>query len=146
MLDIYPWQYEQMQSLWSMCKQKRLPHALLFSGPEGIGLKQFTLSFAMKILCQSKDNQSKVACGKCKSCELFEARSHPELKVILPKEKGKLIRVDQVRELIDYVSFKSFSGSIKIGIINPADAMNRNTANALLKTLEEPPAQSMLIY
>ena len=145
MLDIYPWQYEQMQRLSSMCQQKRLPHALLFSGLEGIGLKQFTLSFAMKILCISKDNQSKVACGKCKSCELFKAKSNPDLKLILPEEKGKLIKVDQVRELIDYVSFKSFLGGIKIVIINPADAMNRSTANALLKTLEEPPTQSMLI-
>ena len=145
MLDIYPWQYEQMQRLSSMSQQKRLPHALLFSGPEGIGLKQFTLSFVMKILCISKDNQSKVACGKCKSCELFKAKSHPDLKLILPEEKSKMIKVDQVRELINYVSFKSFSGDLKIVIISPADAMNRSTANALLKTLEEPPIQSMLI-
>jgi len=145
MLDIYPWQHEQMQRLSSMCKLKRLPHALLFSGPEGIGLKQFALSFAMKTLCLSKDNPSNVACGKCKSCELFEAKSHPDLKLILPEEKRKTIGIDQIRELINYVSFKSFSGDIKIVIINPADSMTRNGANTLLKTLEEPPIQSMLI-
>lgn len=145
MLEIYPWQHDQIQRLSAMYRQKRLPHALLFSGPEGIGLKQFTLSFAMFILCLSKDYQSEIACGQCQSCVLFKAKSHPDLKLIEPEEKGKMIKVDQVRELIEYVSFKSFSGDIKIVIIKPADAMNRNTANALLKTLEEPPAQSMLI-
>ena len=54
MLDIYSWQYEQMERLSSMCQQERLPHALLFSGPEGIGLKQFTFSFAMKIFMYIK--------------------------------------------------------------------------------------------
>ena len=89
MLDIYPWQYEQMQRLSSMHQQKRLPHALLFSGPEGIGLKQFTLSFVMKILCTSNDNQSNVACGKCKSCELFKASCACSVNFSDPKTIGR---------------------------------------------------------
>ena len=145
MIDIYPWQQEEMKRLSAMHQKGRLPHALLFTGPEGIGLEDFTLVFTMRALCQSNNVNLEHACGDCKSCELFKAKSHPDLKLILPEEKGKMIRVDQVRELINYVSFKSFSGNIKIVIINPADAMNRSTANALLKTLEEPPTQSMLI-
>ena len=145
MIEIFPWQTEQMQRLLLMHQQNRLPHALLFSGPRGIGLKRFALVFVMRTLCLSNSGQLEIACGHCKSCELFKGKSHPDLKFIEPEENGKMVKVNQIRELIEYVSFKSFSGDTKIVIIKSADTMNRSTANALLKTLEEPPAQSKLI-
>ena len=144
-MDAYPWQQEQMKRLTAIIQQKRMPHALLLSGPEGIGLKRFALVFAKQVLCPSKNSSTDLACEKCKSCNLFDAKSHPDLKLIEPEIAGKAIKIEQIRELINYVSFKSFSGDIKIVIIKPADAMNRNTANALLKTLEEPPSQSAVI-
>lgn len=149
MLEIYPWQEKQKQRLLKMQKQQRFPHALLLTGPEGIGLKQFSLTFAMQILCLNK-GQDQVnknpdnACGNCQSCQLFLAGSHPDLLIIEPEEEGKQVKIDQIRELIEYVTLKSFSRNHKIAIIKAADAMNRSTANALLKTLEEPPSQSML--
>lgn len=144
MLNIYPWQETQKQRLLELQKQDRFPHALLLCGPEGIGLNQFAQTFAMQMLCLSKDTASENACGNCQSCLLFNAGSHPDVSIIEPEEKGKQIKIAQIRELIKYVTLKSFSEKIKIAIIEPADAMNRATANALLKTLEEPPSQSML--
>lgn len=142
MLENYPWQEKQKQRLLEMQKQQRFPHALLLTGPEGIGLTQFSLTFAMQMLCLNEEQDH--VCGKCQSCQLFLAGSHPDLLIIEPEEEGKQVKIDQIRELIEYVTLKSFSGHYKIAIIKAADAMNRATANALLKTLEEPPSQSML--
>ncbi len=144
MMEIYPWQKSQWQRLLEIQRQNRLPHAMLLCGPEGIGLKHFAQTFAMQLLCLSKNIDSECACGTCQSCQLFIAGTHPDLTTIEPEEQGKQIKIAQIRELIDYVALKSFSGDLKIVIIEPADAMNRATANALLKTLEEPPSQSML--
>ena len=144
-MNIYPWQQHQWQRLAEMQQHNRLPHALLLCGPEGIGLQQFAQAFAMQRLCLSKDNTSKSACTTCQSCQLFLAGNHPDLSIIEAEEAGKQIKIAQIRELIEYVALKSFSGNMKIAIIVGADAMNRATSNALLKTLEEPPEQSMLL-
>jgi DNA polymerase III subunit delta' len=143
-MSIYPWQEKQKRRLLELQQQDRFPHALLLCGPDGIGLNQFAQTFAMQMLCLSKEIDSEIACGTCQSCQLFTAGSHPDLSLIEPEEEGKQIKIAQIRELIEYVTLKSFSGNLKIVIIEPADAMNRATANALLKTLEEPPSQSML--
>ncbi|MCG8379824.1 MAG: hypothetical protein MI865_10175, partial [Proteobacteria bacterium] len=87
----------------------------------------------------------KQACGTCQSCQLYMAGNHPDKLMIEPEDSGKQIKIAQIRELIEYVSLKSFSGNTKVAILDPAEAMNRATANALLKTLEEPPPQSMLL-
>jgi len=144
MTSIYPWQNKQWQRIIEMQAQDRLPHAILLCGPEGIGLKQFAQTIAMQLLCLSKNPETNSACGSCQSCQLYNAGNHPDLNIIEPEETGKQLKIAQVRELIEYVALKSFSGKQKIAIIEPADAMNRATANALLKTLEEPPSQSML--
>ena len=144
MLKIYPWQEKQKHRLLEMQKQSRFPHALLLTGPEGIGLDTFAQTFAMQMLCLNKGLDPDNACGTCQSCQLFMAGTHPDLLLIEPEEEGKQLKIDQIRELIEYVTLKSFSGDFKIAIIKKADAMNRATANALLKTLEEPPSQSML--
>ncbi len=144
MLSPYPWQESQWQQLQSARSQGRLSHALLLNGPEGIGLEQFAYSLAASLLCKSRQANSS-ACGICKSCLLFQAGNHPDLVNIEPEEKGKQIKVDGIRQLIDYIHMKSHFAEYKLAIINPAEAMNRSAANSLLKTLEEPPANSMLI-
>jgi DNA polymerase-3 subunit delta' len=144
MTDIYPWQQKQWQRLLEMQQQERFPHAMLLCGPDGIGLEQFAESFAKQMLCQSKGIDPNNACGSCQSCQLYAAGSHPDISIIEPEEEGKQLKIAQIRELIEYVTLKSFSGNLKIAIIKSAEAMNRATANALLKTLEEPPSQSML--
>ncbi len=144
MLELYPWQKKAWQQLMAMLEQQRMPHGLLISGNKGTGLQHLANCLSMRLLCL-EPGDSEIACGRCQSCQLFQAGSHPDIKLLEPEEEGKQIRIAQVRELIEYVSLKSFSSRNKIAILHPADAMNRATANALLKTLEEPPEQSMLI-
>jgi DNA polymerase III subunit delta' len=144
MLSPYPWQSSQWQQLQAAQAQGRLSHALLLSGPEGIGLEQFAYSLAARLLCQDKQNKQ-TACGKCKSCLLFQAGNHPDLFNIQPEEKGRQIKVDAIRQLIDYIHMKSQYNEYKLAIISPAEAMNRSAANSLLKTLEEPPPSSLLL-
>ncbi|MDX1519547.1 MAG: DNA polymerase III subunit delta' [Gammaproteobacteria bacterium] len=142
-MTVYPWQVSRWEQLMSAVASNRLPHALLLEGPPGIGLSVFARTLAERLLCQNPGAGS--ACGNCNDCAMVSGGSHPDLVSIEPEEAGKQIRVDQVRELIDFIQLKSHSGRFKIAIIDPADAMNRSTANALLKTLEEPPGQSLLI-
>jgi DNA polymerase III subunit delta' len=144
MLNPYPWQESQWQQLRAAHAQGRLSHALLLTGPEGIGLEQFSYSLAARLLC--KDIQSnQTACGLCKPCILFQAGNHPDIIDIQPEEKGKQIKVDEIRQLVDFIHMKSHFSEYKLVIINPAEAMNRSAANSLLKTLEEPPPDSLLI-
>ncbi len=144
MLSPYPWQSAEWQRLTNLVSSQRLPHALLLDGVEGIGLEHFARSAAMKLLCLDTQPDGS-ACGLCQSCQLFAAGNHPDFSEVTPEETGKQIKIDQIREVIDYVSLKSFTNKVKIVVITPADAMNRATANALLKTLEEPPEQAMMI-
>ena len=144
MLNLLPWHKEQWEKIIQTRLNNRMPHALLFSGPRGVGKTQFARYLASSIFCFSPVNDF-IPCGKCKSCELFVAGNHPDICLIEPEEEGKQIKVDQIRDLIDFINLKSQYEGYKIAIINPADAMNRSSANTLLKTLEEPPEQSILI-
>lgn len=143
MLTVFPWQTEQWQHLQRIKKSDRLPHALLLTGAEGIGLGHFAHCAVASTLCES-GMEGGDPCGICKGCQLRQAGNHPDLFLMEPEAKGKQIKVDQVRDLIEFITLKSYAGGYKIAIIEPADAMNRNAANTLLKTLEEPPSYSLL--
>ena len=84
------------------------------------------------------------ACGQCKQCHLSEV-SHPDLKLIEPEEGARQIKVDQVRQVVEFIAQTSHAGGYKITLLAPAEAMNANAANALLKSLEEPTPNSLLI-
>lgn len=144
MLNLYPWQHTQWQKITASRERNKLPHALLLTGPEGIGLGHFAACLAARLLC-SQPGESGVSCGVCKSCILFAAGNHPDFLEIQPEEKGKQIRIDTIREMIDYIHLSSHYGRHKVVVIDPADAMNRNAANSLLKTLEEPPPESLIL-
>jgi len=121
-----------------------MTHAVLFTGSVGIGLEHFSKCLTASLLCENSCDDTH-ACGDCRSCLLIKGESHPDLFIIEPEEPGKQIKVDVIRKLIDSIHLKSQYGGYKIAVINPADAMNRNAANSLLKTLEEPPEHSLLI-
>ena len=144
MIKPFPWQVSNWRRLLSAQQQGRLPHALLFNGQAGMGLEQFSFAFAARLLCSSTEN-TEHACGQCKSCLLLQAGNHPDLLSINPEEPGKQIKVEPVRDLVSFIQTTSQYGRHKIAIINPAEAMNRSAANGLLKTLEEPPAGSLLL-
>lgn len=138
--NIFPWQIQQWQQLIASQQQKRLPHALLLTGVRGLGKKHFALEFARTLLCQTK---SDAACGQCHSCHLLSSQAHPDLMVVEPD--GHMIKIDQIREMVQFVSETAFQNGLRIIIINPANAMNMNAANALLKTLEEPAPNSLIM-
>lgn len=140
---MFPWQTSNWQSLTTSQQNKRLGHGLLFHGAEGIGKKAFAIEFAHWLMCEQPLEDK--ACGQCKSCKLIQADSNPDLLTLYPEEEGKAIKVDQVRELIQKVSLTSHGSGYRVIIISPADALNINASNSLLKTLEEPPANTILI-
>lgn len=125
-------------------KEDRLPHALLLTGAEGIGKHHFAISLAKSLLCEHADEQDS-ACGSCKSCQLFESENHPDYTAIMPAEQGGVIRIDQIRELIGYLGLHSHFNGKRIVLLAPAERMNMAAANSLLKTLEEPQANTLLL-
>jgi DNA polymerase-3 subunit delta' len=141
-IEIYPW-HEQ---LWRRITRElaRLPHALLLHGEEGIGKRGFALRLARLLLCRSP-LAAHEACGECAGCRLFAAGTHPDLLVVAPLEKSSQITVDQVRALAAFLALKPHQAARKIVVLSPAQAMNLNAANSLLKVLEEPPPGSLLL-
>ena len=141
---IHPWQSAQWQQIQSQLQQQRLAHGLLFQGCAGLGKKDFAHFLAAAVLCQSPKENAQ-ACGQCASCQLLSAGTHPDLTVLAPEETGKAIKVDDVRRLSASMSLTSQLSGYKLAVIESADQMNVNAANSLLKTLEEPASQSLLI-
>ena len=139
----FSWQQSNWTQLLSQHKDNRLPHALLLSGHEGMGKSLFAQAFASYVLC-SQPTAGK-ACKHCKSCQLLEVGSHPDLLLLEPEEKSGVIKVDQVRRLQSFSSRTAQLRGYKVIIVRPADSLNINAANALLKDLEEPPAKTLFL-
>lgn len=131
---IYPWLADTLKDLVDRHRRNRLPHALLFVGQSGLGKLHLAETLTHRLLCKEAS-----ACGECKFCHLLAAGSHPDYKLIQPEEDSRQIKIEQIRQLNDWVNKTAQMGGNKIAILNPAHAMNRNSANALLKAMEEPP-------
>ncbi len=142
--ELPSWHSSNWQLLIDCLQRESLPHALLFAGPPGLGKNQFAQRLSQAILCENSDNVGSV-CRQCRSCQLFAAENHPDYKVVNPLEDKKIIGVDQIREISGFLSLKSQYGLYRCIQISPADQMNENAANSLLKTLEEPPYGTILI-
>lgn len=146
--------------LGRMLENGRIPQALLFLGPDGVGKGSVARSFAAALLCGAPEPE---ACGACDACRLIEKGGHPDLLVVerlprkrspsaratgSPPESGDLsyfVVVDQIRELSRVAALAPRHGARRAIIVDPADRMNLEAQNALLKTLEEPPARCVLI-
>jgi DNA polymerase III subunit delta' len=142
--EVMPWHRSSWDNLMGRMTAGQLPHALLLTGPAGIGKNQFADLFTRSVLCRQPQMHG-IACGECRTCLLTRAETHPDVHWVTPPEEGKVIGVDQVREITHYLSLKSQYGGYKLAIISPADRLNINASNSLLKTLEEPPADTILI-
>jgi DNA polymerase-3 subunit delta' len=155
MNDIYPWQKNDWARLQEL--RTRPLHGLLFKGSQGIGKLDLAINFAQSLLCQHPDD-SGFACGTCPSCHWFGQNSHPDFRLLQPetltlggeepesgKKPSKQITIDQVRGLADFIGMSAHQGGRRVVVIYPAEAMNINTANALLKNLEEPPQGLLFI-
>ena len=160
MSEIYPWQQDDWNRLQELCK--RPPHGLLFKGNKGIGKFDLAMNLAQSLLCE-QPREERAACGNCPSCHWFGQGSHPDFRLIQPealsqesedgeeikpasgKKPSKQISVDQIRGLADFFGMSAHQGGRRVIVVHPAEAMNINAANALLKNLEEPPPGLLFI-
>jgi len=139
---LYPWQESQWQNISQQIQQQRLPHALLFTGVAGLGKLSLANHVVATVLCENNDKE---ACGQCHSCQLFIAGSHPDHTFVEPEELGKQIKIEQIRQLKDKQELTPTVAKWKTVIISPAENMNINANNSLLKLLEEPQQNTLLI-
>jgi DNA polymerase-3 subunit delta' len=141
---LYPWQTRLWQQLCQQLLNNRLPHALLISGVKGLAKNSFAQHLIASVLCLNR-NQDQSSCGHCHSCQLVNAGSHPDHIEITPEETGKQIKIDQIRNLRDKQQLTPSISKWKTIIITPADNMNVSSSNSLLKLLEEPRHNTLLI-
>ena len=137
-----PWLSAEMASLAAARAAGRLPHALLLHEAPGAGGDWLAKWIAQLVLCQRGTD---TPCGTCSGCHGVATAQHPDLVVLQPIEESRQIRIEQVRELSQELALTSHQGGYKVAILTPADALNRFAANALLKTLEEPPQRTLLM-
>ena len=140
--DSLPWLEGARQRLRASLAAQRLPHSLLLLSTPGLGAEQLANWISALVLCESLGSRP---CGVCASCLLLRSDSHPDSYIVRLEEDAQQIKVDQVRGLIESLSLKSYRGGYKVGVIEGAEALNVNGANAFLKTLEEPTANTVLI-
>lgn len=136
-----------LQQLLHNREQGKLGHAWLLYGKPGSGKKQLWQQLAHILLCQAPHRNA--ACGQCKSCLLLAAGTHPDYMDLQPEpsESGKTstLRIDQIRQLAEFAVLTPQYATQRVVIIDPVDQMNLQAANALLKTLEEPTAHTLLL-
>jgi DNA polymerase-3 subunit delta' len=134
--------HRQISMLQRSIAQGRVGHAYLFGGLAGIGKKTLALAFAQTLNCE-RSGETKDACGQCPPCRKMLSGSHPD--VLQVSTERQFLRIDDVREIQNQMTFRPLDGRLRIVIIDDADKMNEQAANALLKTLEEPTSSNILI-
>ena len=139
----YFWQQNVWQKFLSCVNNGRLPHAILLTAPAGHGVDALAMAMGRYLLCLARFESN--VCGNCKGCKLVVAGSHPDLFYIELEEKATQIKIDQVREVAEFINKTPQQGGFKIVIVTTAEKMNINAANALLKNLEEPAGETLII-
>ncbi|HVL75354.1 MAG TPA: DNA polymerase III subunit delta' [Noviherbaspirillum sp.] len=169
MNDFFPWH----EAAWRQLQQMlgRLPHAILLHGPQGTGKTAFAEAFAQSLLCTNRHQDGR-ACGACEACGWFAQYAHPDYRRVRPealddepgeggegedggdgdtkksaksKTPSKEIKIDQIRALGDFMNVSTHRQGLRVVLLYPAEALNTMAANALLKTLEEPPPATVFI-
>jgi len=139
----FPWHQKTWDKFIDARSRQHLPHALLISGAEGIGKIEFAHKLVKSLLClEPKSNN---ACNQCKACKTYESFSNPDFKVIKVAEDKKQISVDQIRELSKFITLSRSFAAYRVILLHPVEAMNVNAANSLLKSLEEPAENTIII-
>jgi DNA polymerase-3 subunit delta' len=133
----FPWHDEYMLRFTDAIEQHRLPHAILLTGPAGTGKQHLARCLVHKLIGQASKSRNYK--------DLLKAGTHPDVMRVEPEEDKKQISVDQIRALSEKISLTPQLSTTKVGVIYPAQAMNRNAANALLKTLEEPQGSTVIL-
>lgn len=159
MSGLLPWQEAPLRAL--LGRRDRLPHALLVAGPAGVGKGLFARSLAQSLLCESPGDA--LACGVCPACNWFSQGNHPDFREVVPeaaeesgeadgaseeaegKAKSLVIKIDQIRAVADFMTLSTHRAGFRVLVLRPAEAMQPAAANALLKTLEEPPPSTAIV-
>ena len=162
MIAPYPWHHDALAGL--LAHRERLSHALLVHGPAGIGKTQFARALAAAVLCESP--RAGLACGVCPSCHWLGQGNHPDFREIVPeseqeeeeggeggeadtgkpeKAKSVVIKIEQIRAVADFISLTTHRAGYRVLLLHPAEALQAAAANALLKTLEEPPPGTLIV-
>lgn len=152
-------QERPLRLLTTSLKKGAIPHALLFTGIDGVGRRTTALALARALNCPAKSREDRPAsplpsdnaltyfsafsCGECRSCKKIESGNHPDIHSI--EREGSRIRIRQIRQLCDTLAMKPYEASVRVVIISDAQQMNREAGNALLKVLEEPPDHTLLV-
>ena len=166
-IDILPWHQVALAELLS--RRASLPHALLVYGRAGVGKLEFARAIAQSLLCESPENG--IACGKCLACGWYREGNHPDFRELFPealgedeadgegeshtdtpagpeakvKTKSKEIKIEQVRDIAGFMTLTTHRAGFRVLLLHPAETMGPAAANALLKTLEEPPPQTVIL-
>ena len=137
-----PWLAAAQERVNASLRQERLGHALLIHAPRGVGAEELARWISQLALCTASGSKP---CNECRACHLFAAGNHPDFHWVTRAEDAQQVQIGQIRELCEIFALKSYRGGRKVGVIATADLMNANAANALLKTLEEPPPDALLV-
>ncbi|GGY42058.1 DNA polymerase III subunit delta' [Bacterioplanes sanyensis] len=140
---ILPWQGEVWQGLVERNAGAGLPHAMMLTGLAGIGKHELMSQLAQWLLCRQPHSSG--PCNECHSCHLWRAGNHPDYLHCAPEENSQQIRIDAVRRINQFLAQTPQISPCQLVILEPAEVMNLSAANALLKTLEEPPGESYLL-
>ena len=136
-------QDKAVEFLKKSIKNKRLSHSLLFFGPEGVGKHLAALTLAKALNCEA-DTQAD-SCDKCASCHKITSGNHPDIHWIVPEGAGNVIKIERIRAMRERISLRPFEGRTKVFIIDKAHSLAPEAANSILKTLEEPPKDTIII-
>ena len=146
----YPWLDSHLERIGDLLRQGRMPHALLVTGRPGLGKSSFAAHLAALLICEDR-GADQSACGNCSGCRLQAAGNHPDyfhVTFTVDEKTGKVstvIKVDQIRALSGRLVLSHHGAGFKVAVLEPADALNINAANSLLKTLEEPADNTVLV-
>ena len=135
-------QDKAVEALKAAIRNERIAHAYIFAGPNGVGRSFLARNFAKAVNC---DNAEAAPCDSCQSCKKIDRDIHPDVKWINKDEKSGQIKIGQIRQLENRIILKPYEGNYKVFIIVEAELMNIEASNSFLKTLEEPPQNSLLI-
>lgn len=137
----YPWLNNDKEYLLTL--SARLPHAILLNGSKELGVVTLALWFAKSLLCENIGSNG--ACNQCQNCILFDDESQVDFKHLMLSDEKKSITIEDVRQVIEYITVSTHSNKYKIVLIEDVDTLNISSANALLKILEEAPSYAVFV-